>query len=230
MGTKPPAGRSFRHGIAVTPPSKREAVESVRPRGQGLEVTSSRIIEKYYFSRFARRGLCASNAAKPEIPSSRKIGKYYGLGEANVVLFFGRRRLSVPGVGKTQSSIFTKIRKVLLSFLREPTRSPFLLKHRLTQTKSPHPTAVSPTHRKVRSAIPPKPHPEATKLMQPRPSVAERMRKRSDTARRPPKKLSLPGFLSARESRPSDAHTQNPGCGPGGAKNKRYAPNRLCRP
>ena len=26
--TKPPAGHSFRHGIAVTPPSKREAVES----------------------------------------------------------------------------------------------------------------------------------------------------------------------------------------------------------
>ena len=54
MGTKPPAGRSFRHGIAVTPPSKREAVESGRPRGQGLEVKSSRKIEKYYFSLFAR--------------------------------------------------------------------------------------------------------------------------------------------------------------------------------
>ena len=164
-------------------------MESVCPRGQGLKVTSS-----------------------------RKIGKYYGLGEANVVLFFGRRRSCIPNAakprgsiftndrkvllfsireakvvhaqrsktswfdlpensksitdlakpmssiremkyvriqrGKTRSSIFPKNRKVLLSSLREPSRSPLLSKHRFTQTKLPHPTTVAPTHRQVRSAIP----------------------------------------------------------------------------
>ena len=64
----------------------------------------------------------------------------------------GGKGCAQPVRARFRSHIFTKIRKVLLSSLREPSRSPLLPKRRITQTKSPHPNTVSPTHRKVRAA------------------------------------------------------------------------------
>ena len=117
------------------------------------------------------------------------------IGFAKSVILFefsGGKGCAHPTWARFRSHIFTKIRKVLLSFLREPSRSPFFPKRRITQTKYLNPSAVSPTHRKVRAAIP-------TRLILRLPSSCSRAlseveRMRNEATRRGdhPKSLSSP--------------------------------------
>jgi len=99
----------------------------------------------------------------------------------------------------------------------------FLLPQRSSaQTKTYHPNTVSPTHRKVRSAIP-------TRFILRLPSscsralsVAKRMRSKRPGAATTEKALFA--RLSLRERKPTLGcqPKQNPGRGPGGAKNVHY--------
>ena len=106
------------------PPSEREAVESVCLRGQN---------------------------PKSHLPEKSKSITF---------LFLGGEGCAQPTRQNPKSHLhedsesITDLAKPMSSSLREPTRSPRLPKRRLTQTKLPHPNTVSPTHRKVRSAIP----------------------------------------------------------------------------
>ena len=116
-----------------------------------------------------KQSLFVPNAARPRCSIFTNHRK--------VLLFLIREARPVRNQrGKARSSIFTKVRKVLRTWrsqcrplfvnYRAPPCSPNAI---LPKQNPPHPHTVSPTHRKVRSAIPPKPHSEATKPMQPRP-------------------------------------------------------------
>ena len=136
-----------------------------------------------------------------------------------------RRRLCVPNAAKPRSPIFTKIRKVLLSYLREAKPS------NPTQQKPTTQTPPMPTHRKVRSAIPTRfllrlPSPCSRAL-----SEVERMR--NEATRRgdhPKTSLFAEAFSPRREKAGVRFAPANPSPRPRRGQKQTVRTARLCRP